>query len=103
MDAVLAAVDVAAVVFTVRGKFARRHVLAEARRHLLETLRGQEFSRGLDDYIANRALAAGSAALRTCCRVRPEAPVLLAGQCAVVGGDVPHQARRDTKASPGRL
>ncbi|MEU2415084.1 MobF family relaxase [Streptomyces sp. NPDC013099] len=58
VDAVLAAVDVAAVVFTVRGKFARRHVLAEARRHLLETLRGQEFSRGLDDYIANRALAA---------------------------------------------
>lgn len=58
VDAVLAAVDVAAVVFTVRGKFARRHVLAEARRHLLETLRGQEFSRGLDDYIADRALAA---------------------------------------------
>ncbi|OKI53076.1 hypothetical protein AMK17_25630 [Streptomyces sp. CB00072] len=60
VDAVLAAVDVAAVVFTVRGKFARRHVLAEARRHLLETLRGQEFSRGLDDYIADRALAAHS-------------------------------------------
>ncbi|WP_241778397.1 hypothetical protein ACFE3N_29495 (plasmid) [Streptomyces albidoflavus] len=51
------AVDVAAVVFTVRGKFARRHVLAEARRHLLETLRGREFTRGLDDYIAGRALA----------------------------------------------
>ncbi|MEE1943271.1 MobF family relaxase [Streptomyces sp. TRM 70361] len=57
IDAVLAAVDVAAVVSTVRGKFARRHVLAEARRHLLETLRGQEFTRGLDDYITNRALA----------------------------------------------
>ncbi|MER5200471.1 MobF family relaxase [Streptomyces sp. NPDC002755] len=57
VDAALAAVDVAAVVFTVRGKFARRHVLAEARRHLLETLRGREFTRGLDDYIANRALA----------------------------------------------
>ncbi|MEE1757885.1 hypothetical protein [Streptomyces sp. SP18BB07] len=26
-------------------------------RHLLETLRGQEFTRGLDDYIANRALS----------------------------------------------
>ncbi|MDN3057035.1 relaxase domain-containing protein [Streptomyces sp. SRF1] len=39
VDAVLAAVDVAAVVSTVRGKFARRHLLAEARRHLLETLR----------------------------------------------------------------
>ncbi|MFB7082590.1 MobF family relaxase [Streptomyces sp. NPDC056308] len=57
VDAVLAAVDVAAVVSTVRGKFARRHVLAEARRHLLETLRGQEFTRGLDDYIAGRALS----------------------------------------------
>ncbi|MGW4560704.1 hypothetical protein ACWEOV_44995 [Streptomyces sp. NPDC004365] len=53
----LAAVDVAAVVFTVRGTFARRHVLAEARRHLLETLRGREFTRGLDDYIADRALS----------------------------------------------
>ncbi|WP_245766984.1 hypothetical protein [Streptomyces colonosanans] len=57
VDAVLAALDVAAVVSTVRGTFARRHVLAEARRHLLETLRGQEFTRGLDDYIASRALS----------------------------------------------
>ncbi|MEV4342381.1 relaxase domain-containing protein [Streptomyces sp. NPDC049590] len=56
VDVVLAAADVAAVVSTVRGAFARRHVLAEARRHLLETLRGQEFTRGLDDYIAHRAL-----------------------------------------------
>uniref|UniRef100_UPI003F498997 MobF family relaxase n=1 Tax=Streptomyces achromogenes TaxID=67255 RepID=UPI003F498997 len=57
VDVMLAAVDVAAVVFTVRGRFARRHVLAEARRHLLETLRGRAFTRGLDDYIASRALA----------------------------------------------
>ncbi|MFF8717425.1 MobF family relaxase [Streptomyces sp. NPDC015184] len=57
VDTALAAVDVAAVVFTVRGIFARRHVLAEARRHLLETLRGQEFTRGLDDYIADAALS----------------------------------------------
>jgi conjugative relaxase-like TrwC/TraI family protein len=57
VDTALAAVDVAAVVFTVRGTFARRHVLAEARRHLLETLRGREFTRGLDDYIADRALS----------------------------------------------
>ncbi|MFD0427081.1 hypothetical protein ACFQ60_00120 [Streptomyces zhihengii] len=57
VDTALAAVDVAAVVFTVRGKFARRHVLAEARRHLLETLRGREFTRGLDDYTADRALS----------------------------------------------
>ncbi|MFE4425146.1 hypothetical protein [Streptomyces sp. NPDC056817] len=56
VDAVLAAVDVAAVVFTVRGTFARRHVLAEARRHLLETLRGRPIPPGVDDYIADQAL-----------------------------------------------
>ncbi|MFF3489425.1 relaxase domain-containing protein [Streptomyces sp. NPDC002701] len=56
VDVALAAVDVAAVVFTVREKFSRRHILAEARRHLLETLRGREFTRGLDDYITHRAL-----------------------------------------------
>ncbi|MCZ4611344.1 hypothetical protein O3S80_47880 [Streptomyces sp. Lzd4kr] len=60
VDAALAAVDVAAVVSTVRGKFARRHVLAEARRHLLETLRGQEFAPGPDDYLADRALSGHS-------------------------------------------
>ncbi|WP_334663317.1 hypothetical protein [Streptomyces cyaneofuscatus] len=52
----LAAVDVAAVVFTVRGVFYRRHVLAEARRHLLETLRGRAYVPGIDSYIADRAL-----------------------------------------------
>ncbi|WEO92698.1 MobF family relaxase [Streptomyces sp. FXJ1.172] len=57
VDTALAAVDVAAVVFTVRGTFARRHVLAEAHRHLLETLRGREFTRGLDDDIADAALS----------------------------------------------
>ncbi|MCF3180031.1 relaxase domain-containing protein [Streptomyces polychromogenes] len=57
VDIALAAVDVAAVVFTVRGRFARRHVLAEARRHLLETLRGHDLTHGLDDHIADRALA----------------------------------------------
>ncbi|MFE2045311.1 MobF family relaxase [Streptomyces sp. NPDC059477] len=56
VDMALAAVDVAAVVFTVREKFSRRHVLAEARRHLLETLRGRAFPPGLDDSIADRAL-----------------------------------------------
>jgi conjugative relaxase-like TrwC/TraI family protein len=57
VDVALAAVDVAAVVFTVREKFSRRHILAEARRHLLETLRGRApFTRGLDDYITHRAL-----------------------------------------------
>jgi hypothetical protein len=49
--------DLAAVVFTVRRAFARRHVLAEARRHLLETLRGRAFQPGLDDYIADGALS----------------------------------------------
>ncbi|MFK0112556.1 MobF family relaxase [Streptomyces sp. NPDC091217] len=56
VDTALAAVDVAAIVFTVRRTFARRHVLAEARRHLLETLRGRAFQPGLDDYIADEAL-----------------------------------------------
>ncbi|MEU0310481.1 MobF family relaxase [Streptomyces cyaneofuscatus] len=56
VDTALAAVDVAAVVFTVRGVFYRRHVLAEARRHLLETLRGRAYVPGIDSYIADRAL-----------------------------------------------
>lgn len=57
VDTALAAVDVDAVVYTARGIFARRHVLAEARRHLAETLRGRAFPSGLDDYIADTALA----------------------------------------------
>ncbi|GAB2899636.1 hypothetical protein GCM10027074_77810 [Streptomyces deserti] len=57
VDTALASVDVAAVVYTVRRTFARRHVLAEARRHLLETLRGRAFAPDLDDYIADKALA----------------------------------------------
>lgn len=56
VDTALAAVDVAAIVFTVRSSFARRHVLAEARRHLLETLRGRAYAPGIDTYIADRAL-----------------------------------------------
>lgn len=57
VDTALAAIDVAAIVFTVRESFARRHVLAEARRHLMETPRGRAFTRGLDDYIADAALS----------------------------------------------
>ncbi|MEE1928812.1 hypothetical protein V1J52_11535 [Streptomyces sp. TRM 70351] len=57
VDTALATVDIAAVVYTVRNSFARHHVLAEARRHLLETLRGRAFVPGLDDYIADQALA----------------------------------------------
>ncbi|MFJ4972707.1 MobF family relaxase [Streptomyces sp. NPDC088755] len=63
VDTALAAVDVAAIVFTVRNSFARRHVLAEARRHLMETLRGRAFTRGLDDYIADAALSRHSSQL----------------------------------------
>jgi conjugative relaxase-like TrwC/TraI family protein len=55
-DTAFATVDVAAVVFTVRGIFYRRHVLAEARRHLLETLRGRAYVPGIDNYITDRAL-----------------------------------------------
>ncbi|MER6103680.1 MobF family relaxase [Streptomyces sp. NPDC001832] len=57
VDTALAAVDVAAVVYTVRRTFARRHVLAEARRHLLETLRGRALPPRIDSYIADRALS----------------------------------------------
>lgn len=56
VDTALATVDVAAVVFTVRGVFSRRHVLAEARRHLMETLRGRACVPGIDSHIADRAL-----------------------------------------------
>ncbi|MFK4070465.1 MobF family relaxase [Streptomyces sp. NPDC029674] len=56
VDTALATVDVAAIVFTVRGVFYRRHVLAEARRHLLETLRGRAYVPGIDSHIADRAL-----------------------------------------------
>ncbi|MEU0219074.1 MobF family relaxase [Streptomyces sp. NPDC006265] len=57
VDTALATVDVAAVVFTTRGIFSRRHVLAEARRHLLETLRGRRaYVPGIDSHIADRAL-----------------------------------------------
>ncbi|GGY73589.1 MobF family relaxase [Streptomyces anulatus] len=83
VDTVLAAVDVAAVVSTVRGKFARRHVLAEARRHLLETLRGQEFTRGLDDYIAGLALAAHA---RQSTVVQPGRPTPAADQLFYAAG-----------------
>ncbi|WEH43343.1 hypothetical protein [Streptomyces sp. AM 2-1-1] len=55
VDTALAIVDVAAVVFTVRNIFARRHVLAEARRPLMETLRGRAYVPGIDSYIADRA------------------------------------------------
>ncbi|MEU0689582.1 hypothetical protein [Streptomyces uncialis] len=57
MDTVLTAIGAAAVVYTVRGTFNRRRVLAEARRHRLETPRSPAFPPGLDDRIADQALA----------------------------------------------
>lgn len=45
-DTVLAAVNLAAMVYTVRNVFARCRLLTEACRHLLETLRGRAFPPG---------------------------------------------------------
>ncbi|WP_329031244.1 hypothetical protein OIE71_00080 [Streptomyces sp. NBC_01725] len=53
VDAALAAVDVAAVVFVMNsgGRFHPRHLLAEARRHLALVLRGRSREPDLDDRI----------------------------------------------------
>ncbi|MET7988612.1 MULTISPECIES: MobF family relaxase [unclassified Streptomyces] len=51
VDVVLAAVDVTAVVYVMRGAFKRRHLLAEARRHLAYVLRGRPHQPGLDEQI----------------------------------------------------
>ncbi|MFE2498960.1 MobF family relaxase [Streptomyces scopuliridis] len=51
VDIALAAVDVAAVVYVMRGAFKRRHLLAEARRHLAYALRGRPHQPGLDEQI----------------------------------------------------
>ena len=56
VDVALAAIDVTAVVLVMRGSFSRRHLLAEARRHLGETLRGRRHEPGLDDWIVDVAL-----------------------------------------------
>ncbi|WP_331747787.1 relaxase domain-containing protein (plasmid) [Streptomyces sp. NBC_00853] len=59
VDVALAAVDVAAVVFVMNGggRFHRRHLLAEARRHLALVLRGRRRDPGLDEDIVRTALA----------------------------------------------
>ncbi|MFC8793378.1 MobF family relaxase [Streptomyces cinereoruber] len=78
VDTVLAAVDIAAIVYTVRRVFNRHHILAEARRHLLETLRGRAFAPGLDTYIADKALARHARRLTSVKEGRPgPAPELL--------------------------
>ncbi|MFZ3492326.1 MobF family relaxase [Streptomyces sp. 5.8] len=51
VDVVLAAVDVVAVVYVMRGAFKRHHLLAEARRHLSYVLRGRPHQPGLDEQI----------------------------------------------------
>lgn len=51
VDTVLAAVDVVAVVYVMRGAFKRHHLLAEARRHLSYVLRGRPHEPGLDEQI----------------------------------------------------
>ncbi|MGW2331634.1 MobF family relaxase [Streptomyces sp. NPDC001700] len=59
VDVGLAAVAVTATVFVMHkdGYFHRRHLLAEARRHLALVLRGRRREPGLDDRIVNEALA----------------------------------------------
>ncbi|MEU8842699.1 MobF family relaxase [Streptomyces roseus] len=59
VDVALAAVDVAATVFVMNdgGRFHRRHLLAEARRHLAFVLRGRRREAGLDDQIVAAAIS----------------------------------------------
>ncbi|MEH0638843.1 hypothetical protein [Streptomyces bottropensis] len=59
VDVALAAVDVAATVFVMNegGRFHRRHLLAEARRHLALVLRGRRRDPGLDDTIVAAAIS----------------------------------------------
>ncbi|MFJ1804051.1 MobF family relaxase [Streptomyces sp. NPDC088180] len=59
VDIALAAVDVTATVFVMNegGRFHRRHLLAEARRHLALVLRGQLRDPGLDDQIVAAAIS----------------------------------------------
>ncbi|OKK12259.1 conjugal transfer protein TraA [Streptomyces sp. CB00455] len=56
VDVILAAVDVVAVVYVMRGAFKRHHLLAEARRHLSYVLRGRPHQRGLDEQIVQRVI-----------------------------------------------
>ncbi|MFI5681929.1 MobF family relaxase [Streptomyces cellulosae] len=59
VDVALAAVDVTAMVFVMNkdGFFHRRHLLAEARRHLALVLRGRRREPGLDERIVDAAIA----------------------------------------------
>ncbi|MFD7868187.1 relaxase domain-containing protein [Streptomyces sp. NPDC059783] len=59
VDVALAAVDVTATVFVMNdgGRFHRRHLLAEARRHLALVLRGRRRDPGLDDQVVAAAIS----------------------------------------------
>ncbi|WP_435240253.1 MobF family relaxase [Streptomyces sp. YPW6] len=59
VDIALAAADVAATVFVMNegGRFHRRHLLAEARRHLALVLRGRRRDPGLDDQVVAAAIS----------------------------------------------
>lgn len=56
VDIALAAVDVVAVVYVMRGAFKRHHLLAEARRYLSYVLRGRPHQVGLDEQIVQAAV-----------------------------------------------
>ncbi|MGQ4719038.1 hypothetical protein ACUN22_35835 [Streptomyces anulatus] len=60
VDIALAAVDIAATVFVMNegGRFHRRHLLAEARRHLALFLRGRRRDPSLDDQVVAAAISA---------------------------------------------
>jgi conjugative relaxase-like TrwC/TraI family protein len=68
VDVDLAAVDVAVVVYIHHGEFRRRHLLAEARRHLARELRGRRAEPGLDQRITAAAVR------RYCVDVTPPRP-----------------------------
>ncbi|XMN10864.1 hypothetical protein ACK8N7_34985 [Streptomyces griseobrunneus] len=59
VDIALAAVDVVATVFVMNkgGRFHRRHLLAEARRHLALVLRGRRREPGLDGQVVAAAIS----------------------------------------------
>ncbi|MBM7170131.1 relaxase domain-containing protein [Streptomyces sp. G44] len=59
VDIALAALDVTATVFVMNdgGRFHRRHLLAEARRHLALVLRGRRRDPGLDDQVVAAAIS----------------------------------------------
>jgi hypothetical protein len=58
VDVDLAAIDVAATVYTYRGHFRRRHLPAEARRHLARELRGRRVTSGLESRIVDAVIGA---------------------------------------------